>query len=318
MKLTVPGTSTSASTIEASRVSPAAQGDRLPAIRASLLEYLHGCPLCEGSRLVQYCRVPSLFKEREFIRYDRCVTCDIVFRNPRLPLSVRIEGYRDRAFTATRKALTPRTQAHYRYVVRRLLELLPPGTGRRVFDFGCGAGGFLLEATKAGLEPYGLELNRDLAQHVTQTYGIPVHCGQISDADFPVDRFDLIVSFQVFEHLMDPRGVLQSLGRHLAPRGLLLIEVPNLHDSRERWRRGATMDDSHLFYFNRTSLSRLLRSCGLEVVETHEGLRPYRLLGDAAARLPAAAYRALERTMATLQLKTVLGVIATPGAGGSA
>ena len=281
-------------------------------MRASLLEYLHACPLCEGSRFVQYCRVPSLFTDGEFIRYDRCATCDVVFRNPRLPAASRIDRYRDREFTAAEKALTPRTQTHYCYVVRRLLELRAPGTGRRVFDFGCGAGGFLLEAKSGGLEPYGLELNRDLAGHVSQAYGIPVHSGQVTDPGFSADPFDFIVSFQVFEHLLDPRDALSSLVGRLAPRGLLLIEVPTLHDARERVRRGATMDDSHLFYFNRHSLSLLLRRCGLEVVESHEGLRPYRLLGDAAARLPAAVYRGIERTMAALQLKTVLGIIATP------
>jgi 2-polyprenyl-3-methyl-5-hydroxy-6-metoxy-1,4-benzoquinol methylase len=282
---------------------------------SELLEYLHVCPVCGASRLVPYCRVPSLFNEGEFIRYDRCGGCDVVFRNPRLLPTARIEGYRDRMLPESRKVLAPRTQAHYRYLARRLLELLPARMGRRVFDFGCGAGGFLVEAERAGLEPYGLELNEGLARHVTETYAIPVHCGQITDPDFPASRFDLIVSFEVFEHLIDPRGVLVSLASHLAPRGLLLIEVPNLHDARERWRRGATMDDSHLFYFNRHSFTRLLQACGLRVVEVHEGLRPSRLLGEAAARLPTPAYRAIERVMAAVQLKTVLGVIATPTPG---
>jgi SAM-dependent methyltransferase len=306
------GTPASASDATGASTSPGTH--RSAGVPASLLEYLHACPLCEGSLLVPYCRVPSLFTEGEFIRYDRCTRCDAVFRNPRLPTTTRIERYREKVFTAADKALNARTQMHYRWVVRRLLELLPPGSGRRVFDFGCGAGGFLVEAKQAGLEPYGLELNRDLARHVTEAYGIPVHSGELSDADLALDRFDLIVSFQVFEHLMDPRGALLGLTRRLAPTGLLLIEVPNLHDVRERLRRGATMDDSHLFYFGRKSLSRLLGAAGLDVVEVHEGLRPYRLLGEAAARLPAAVYRAIERTMATLQLKTVLGVIASPQA----
>jgi SAM-dependent methyltransferase len=280
--------------------------------RAPLVEYLHACPLCGGPRLAQYCRVPSLFTKSQFIRYDHCIACDVVFRNPRLPESARIERYRDGDYSATQKTPSARTLTHYRYLVRRLLELIPPGMSRRVLDFGCGVGDFLLEARKAGLEPFGLELNRDSARRVTEAYGIPVHCGQISDAGFPADSFDLIVSLQVFEHLMDPRDTLLHLVRHLAPRGLLFIEVPNLHDARERVRRGATMDDSHLFYFDRRSLSHLLRSCGLDVVEVHEGLRPSRLLGDAAARIPTAAYRAIERTMASLQLKTVLGIIATP------
>jgi SAM-dependent methyltransferase len=281
-------------------------------VRASVLEFLHACPLCGVSRLDQYCRVPSLYSAGEFICYDRCIGCDVVFRNPRLPATTRIEGYRDRQVPASWKELSLRTQAHYRYLARRLLELQSPRTGGRLLDFGCGAGGFLVEAQRAGFDPFGLELNRDLARHVLATYGIPVHSGEIEDSDFPSDRFDVIVSFEVFEHLIDPRRVLQRLIDSLSPNGLLLIEVPNLHDFRERWRHGTTMDDSHLFYFNRRSLGRLLHSCGLGVIEVHEGLRPVRLLGEAAARLPTTAYRAFERTMASLQLKTALGVISAP------
>lgn len=292
---------------------PTVEANERGGVRVSLLEYLHACPLCGASELRPYCRVPSLFEAGEYIRYDRCTRCDVVFRNPRLPAPARLDGYRDRVCSPEQTALVPRTQAHYRYLVRRLTALLPPGAGRRVLDFGCGAGGFLVEARREGLDAFGLELNRHLAAHVQQTYAVPVHSGVISDPGFPPHRFDLITSFEVFEHLLDPRGTLLELVRHLEPHGLLLIEVPNLHDTRERWRRGATMDDSHLFYFGRRSLTALLHACGLAVREVHEGLRPWRAFGTAAERLPMVAQRGFERVMAALQVKTALAVIAAPG-----
>jgi 2-polyprenyl-3-methyl-5-hydroxy-6-metoxy-1,4-benzoquinol methylase len=224
---------------------------------------------------------------------------------------VRLDAYREREFDAAAKVLTPRSQSHYRAVARRLRALRPAGGAQRLFDFGCGAGGFLVEARAAGFAASGLELNRDLARHVATGHGIPVHCGEITDLPATTEPFDVVTSFQVFEHLLDPRGTLRQLTAHLAPRGLLFIEVPNLHDVRERLHRGRTMDDSHLFYFHPRSLGRLLDTAGLRVVEVHEGLRPQRLLGDAAARLPSGLYRLLERTTAVLQLKTVLGVVAT-------
>lgn len=279
-------------------------------VRASLVEYLHACPVCRNSVLLPYCRVPSLFRTAEFIRYDRCRGCGVVFRNPRLPTARRLDAYRERKFGPERMALDPRTQAHYGWIVRRLCQLRAADAGTSVFDFGCGAGGFLHAAKSAGLSVYGLELNRDFARHVRETYGIPVHCGEIADSDFPDLQFDLITSFEVFEHLVDPGAALRGLVAHLRPGGLLLIEVPNLRDFRERIRRGATMDDSHLFYFSRASLVDLLVRHGLEVVEVHEGVRPYRLLGKQAARLPVVVYRAFERAMNAIQLRTVLGVIA--------
>jgi len=281
---------------------------------AAALELLPACPVCSATALAEYCRVPSLFDAGETIRYDRCGGCGVVFRNPRLQAAARTDAYRDRVMRPEQKALVPRAQTHYRFLARRLRALLPGSSPRRTLDFGCGSGGFLVAARDAGLEPFGLELNRDLANHVRATYGIPVHGGEIADPALGDRRFDVIASFQVFEHLIDPRGVLEELLHRLAPDGVMLIEVPNLNDVRERWRRGATMDDSHLFYFDRASLPHLLRSCGLDVVEIHEGMRPSRFLGAAAARLPIGVYRLLERAMAAIGLTTVLCVIARRGA----
>jgi cyclopropane fatty-acyl-phospholipid synthase-like methyltransferase len=185
-----------------------------------------------------------------------------------------------------------------------------PGGGRRLLDFGCGAGGFLLEARSAGFEVMGLELNRELARHVTAAYGIPVHQGLVEAPEFAGERFDVILSSQVFEHLLDPRATLVVLRDHLNDSGLVLIEVPNLHDIRERLRRGSTMDDSHIFYFSRRSLPRLLSECGFRTLRIEEGLRPFRFLGDAARGWPLAALSFTERVLSGLQIKTILSVIA--------
>lgn len=40
-------------------------------------------------------------------------------------------------------------------------------------------------------------------------------------------RFDLIVSFQVIEHLVDPSAYLDALSRHLSPGGSVLVTTPN-------------------------------------------------------------------------------------------
>ncbi len=157
----------------------------------------------------------------------------------------------------------------------------------------------------------GLELSRDLATHVPTPWEMPVHQGAIGDPAFDGERFDVITSSQVFEHLLDPRQTLADLRTHLNPGGLILIEVPNLSDSRERMRRGSTMDDSHLFYFNRRSLTRLLSDGGFQVREVHEGLRPYRFVGDRARRWPVGWMRRVEQALSMCQIKTVLGVIAS-------
>jgi 2-polyprenyl-3-methyl-5-hydroxy-6-metoxy-1,4-benzoquinol methylase len=208
------------------------------------------------------------------------------------------------------KRLDAKNQIHYAYMIRVLRRLCPPGPGVRFLDFGCGAGGFLLEARAGGYDVTGLEVSRDLARHVAETHGLRVLQGLVSDPAFAAERFDVIVSSQVFEHLTDPVATLRELREHLVPRGILLVEVPNLRDVRERLRRGAIMDDSHLFYFDARSLSWLLLRNGFRVLEVHQGLRPYRVLPSLSRSAPGWLIRAGERLTGALRVRTGLSVLA--------
>ncbi len=284
-------------------------------VPASLLDYLHGCPLCGATRLFHYARVPSLFDRGEFIRYERCSGCGVVLRNPRLPEGRRLEAYESAPLRPEQTLLDARNQVHYHHTLRWLRLLLPPRDGVRLLDFGCGAGGFLLEARAGGYRDLmGLELSRGLAQHVEQVHGFPVFQGLIDAPAFRDQHFDLIVANQVFEHLLDPGQTLAAVRAHLRSPGVLLIEVPNLRHLRECLVRGSTLDDSHLFYFDRHSLSRLLRAHGFAVARVEEGLRPYHLGGlRAVRRAPLWATSVLERLAAALGVRTGLSVYARLG-----
>ncbi len=279
-------------------------------VAASLLEYFHACPICDHADLRHYCRVPSLFNPGEFIRYERCRRCGIVLRNPRLPADTRLSLYEDKVLPDEAKELVPKSQVHYAHMMRLLARLVPRDGGRRLLDFGCGSGGFLLEARKAGFDVYGQELNRDLASYVTATYGILTYQGLISSPELAGERFNVVISSQVFEHLLDPRQTLCDIKRLLDPPGMVLIEVPNLHDTRERLRRGSRMNDSHLFYFSGRSLSRMFEDAGFKVLKVQQGLRPYRFLRSYNPRAPAWLFDAAERACSALGLRSGLGVIA--------
>lgn len=278
--------------------------------QSSILEYLHTCPICAHSDLRHYCRVPSLTTEGEFIRYDRCGRCRTVLRNPRVPPAARVAKYEEKSLPVEDTKLDPKSQAHYAYMMRVLEDQMPGGAGRRLLDFGCGAGGFLVEARAAGFEVMGLELNRELAKHVKEAYGIEVFQGLVSDSDFARERFNTIITSQVFEHLLDPRETLAVLRRLLAPPGFILIEVPSLLDIRERLKRGSLMDDSHLFYFTPKSLCWLLADSGFHICKVQNGLRPYRFSHQSARRSPLWLLDLVERVFSLLQIKTGLTVLA--------
>jgi SAM-dependent methyltransferase len=84
--------------------------------------------------------------------------------------------------------------------------------------------------------------------------------------------FDCIVAADVIEHTSDPEAFLRTMLSLLAPSGTVVLSVPNVAHWTIRWSllRGAfdytdtgLLDRTHLHFFTRDSLLRLLKGCGL-------------------------------------------------------
>ncbi len=129
------------------------------------------------------------------------------------------------------------------------LELIGPGSSLRILDFGtgCSAGPFALA-----------ERGHDVTSvDVTP----PVHGGlgraaeSRLDLGLPHEHFDLVFSYQTFEHLPEPLPILLELCRLTVPGGLVMVhtdmEVPERQGGFARWRY-VTPPSHCSFYSHRT------------------------------------------------------------------
>ena len=106
-----------------------------------------------------------------------------------------------------------------------------PLAGKRALDVGCGAG-LLAEplarmgAAVVGLDaaPENIAVARDHA--AAQSLAIDYRAGGIESLAAG-ERFDLVVSMEVIEHVADPAAFLRGLAGALAPGGLMLLSTPN-------------------------------------------------------------------------------------------
>ena len=101
---------------------------------------------------------------------------------------------------------------------------------RRVLDAGCGAGYGSFELSGAGAHSVvGIDIDRLSIRYARKHYKAPnlhfevLDCEEMGEID---QTFDVIVSSNVLEHLEDPRAFLDSAGKLLAARGVLVIAVP--------------------------------------------------------------------------------------------
>lgn len=135
-------------------------------------------------------------------------------------------------------------------------------TGRRLLDFGCGNGAFLLRASEVTQKATGLDLETRAEADLRRNN--VAFASALSALEGP---FDVITMFHVLEHLHDPRATLRELAARLAPDGEIIIEVPNAHDALLKLYeieafKAFTYWSCHLFLFTAATLRRLFDEVG--------------------------------------------------------
>jgi len=103
-----------------------------------------------------------------------------------------------------------------------------------VLDLGCGTGygSALLSQAEQAARVVGLDRARP-GRESRHSRAIFVR-GDLNCLPFAAEGFDLVVSFQVIEHLEDPSAYLAGISRVLRPEGVALLTTPNrLQSDRE-------------------------------------------------------------------------------------
>lgn len=151
------------------------------------------------------------------------------------------------------------------------LALRPYCVDAFVLEAGCGEGygADLLAAGAVGV--LGLDYDAVTLRHVARTYP-RVHAARANLAALPVrsSTVDVVVNFQVLEHLWDQEGFLRECRRVLRPGSRLLVTTPNRITFSPG--RDTPLNPFHTRELAPAELAELLSDTGFEV-EFLAGLR---------------------------------------------
>jgi len=193
----------------------------------------------------------------------------------------------------------------------------PPG---RLLDAGAGRGRFVLAAARAGYEAHGVEPSERGVRAARQIGADVQHAG-IEDAGVPPGSREVVTLWHVLEHLDAPAEALAHVRDWLAPGGLVLVGVPNLHSLQaqlglERWYH---LDvPRHRVHFTPAGVTAVLRRTGFTPIRTHHVLlehNPYGMWQSAVNRLtrhPSYLYNLLKRNAPLRTLDLPLSLAAVP------
>jgi SAM-dependent methyltransferase len=125
--------------------------------------------------------------------------------------------------------------------------------GKRVLDAGCGAGYGSAELAQAADSVIGVDRAPEAIGFARANYALPnlrFEQASCEALPHPGGSFDLVVAFEVIEHLYNWREFLLEARRVLAPAGQLIISTPNkLYYTESRGPTGANPFHVHEFDF---------------------------------------------------------------------
>ncbi len=219
------------------------------------------CPLCEQPQLrplAEYYDAHGLVK---------CQNCRFVCME-RIPTLEELNDHYSTYAYEGEGYLSPLTVQSYQ---RLLDEWEPFRKNNRILDVGCGRGWFLIEAKKRGWKVFGTEFSEAGVARCREA-GIDIRAGALTADSFPPGHFDIITSFEVIEHINNPRQELRYITDFLRAGGLFYCTTPNF-DSLMRYYLKADYDvigyPEHLCYYTVRTLN---HAAGLY------GLRPIKVL----------------------------------------
>jgi SAM-dependent methyltransferase len=145
---------------------------------------------------------------------------------------------------------------------------LTPGT--RILEIGSGSGALLRHLLRQGHPARGVEISADRIAESRRLHGdLPIH--KIDGITLPFDdaSFDVVLSFDVFEHIRDSDGHLREVRRVLAPDGQYLLQTPNKWTNTIfetiRWRSFTAWRPDHCALHTYDQLRRRLERHGFDV-----------------------------------------------------
>ncbi len=248
-------------------------------------------------------------------QWVRCSDCGLVFQSPRLTKGSLDLIYNSELYWRGRSDATPPPaestdelrlgynnyemghpyrMAQARQRVRALSRHLP--TGSRVLEVGCAAGFFLSALKQAGFDATGIELSAAMAEYGRSRLDVDIQVGDFDQLEIPPGSYDGIAAWGCDSNFHDVRKTYSHMVEALRPGGILAFNYFDFDHPARILLGSFKRVYNAIYYFNRSNVTRLLNSLGLEIV-SHSTEFQYTCLEEVASMTGRRGVQTLARTL---------------------
>ncbi|MBU2639905.1 MAG: class I SAM-dependent methyltransferase [Nanoarchaeota archaeon] len=188
----------------------------------------------------------------------KCKKCGLIYANPQ-------EGNIEKLYEESQDYIYDSSEEARKITFENDLKNIEEKG--KLLDVGCSTGIFL-DVAKERFDVYGVELSKwayEKAKKITKN----VWNNELKKCKFKNDFFDVVVMWDLIEHLTDPNKELKEINRILKKDGKLIISTPNINGffSRLTGKNWWAMIRMHLFYFSPKTIKEILTKNGFEVTK---------------------------------------------------
>lgn len=198
--------------------------------------------------------------DRAHFRIVRCLECGLTFSNPIIDPEIIIRSYRESEVPIV-DDLENAAEIYMNYIKKHLNLLWSQS---KVLDIGCGNGFFLKKIKDRGCKDYyGLEPSRKAANFLPK--GISkkrIIINTFNSGHFQKDYFDLVCSFQVIDHILNPNQFIKDCFKILKPGGYCFLIN---HDAKSLTanilgERSPIIDVQHIYLFDKRTIKKIFEN----------------------------------------------------------
>jgi SAM-dependent methyltransferase len=241
------------------------------------------CPICGNKKYTKYISGKDFVNNiDENFTYVKCNNCSLIYQNPRMtPQSLAERLYngkyrsQNKGNEISRESTCSRTFKIYAklfFKLNRFPEIQKKG---KVLDIGCGGCTELNSYKQAGWECFGIDPDPDV-KNIGKKYGLNICIGELKEAKYHENFFDLIIMKHSLEHIPNPNEILEEVYRVLKSDGVLYIEVPNgesfeIKIFKNFWHQ---LHFGHLYLYSPKTLAKLLIKNQFHVIRVAHNPQP--------------------------------------------
>jgi 2-polyprenyl-3-methyl-5-hydroxy-6-metoxy-1,4-benzoquinol methylase len=202
----------------------------------------------------------------------RCNHCDLVYTNPRIKADIIVDSCAqgdDEVYVSQEEGRKVTFQEGFNWIKEATNPQTENEYKPKILDIGCAAGFFLSVAKENGFDPYGVELNKWLAEWGMKRYDLKnVKAGTLEAAEWKDNFFDYLTMWDVLEHVPDPMTTLKEMNRITKKNGYVVISYPDFSSILAKLfgRKWWFLLSHHIFYFTPTTMEAMLKKAGFRVV----------------------------------------------------